>query len=602
MRLHFIALCLAMIPGLSWTPFAAAQPVDAVPIGPACLVTLDPLPTPPVGKPADTYNVPGDYRWLHSSVHLQGLATHEKWAPGFYQPLGTAFSDFRTAVIVDNPSETAAITVNIEYYDMGGTLLGTTPGVTIGPRCYYSEQATTLSLGGGQGSIRVVSENGTFVGATVHHSYTFAGLVDPDFLRPGMASMQQLQAVQDSATTLYGGPFPVTTVGGGGLPLDPYPFNIGNLPVFQVVNPNGATNNLLVSFASPALGGVFNTALVTLPPFGSTMDLFLFNALVPIYLTSPPLALDLDVVVTVQSLDGLPILGESLMIDVFDENLSLDRYLRMGSSELASTPALSVVNPELTFQPTGPQVRTLMSIANVSNNDIGPVRIEYRNQAGVLVGTDTLATFPAGATQRIAPGQPGIVSYPTPIFDGTVRVVACVPGLVGWTMRASDRAGAGSEPWFHKVWGEPLENTMGLEPGNGVAVTLTAPLTGTAIRKVAPIERIASPSAFPNWWPNYVAIANLQSSNIGNYWFRSFRPLGGNSCGETTNFVPQPFAGLPFGQAALTFIDGPNRLAAPPFTSDHVGLVDRRQGRVFGIDVIGDPLWEWGLGFPPFSP
>jgi hypothetical protein len=148
---------------------------------------------------------------------------------------------------------------------------------------------------------------------------------------------------------------------------------------------------------------------------------------------------------------------------------------------------------------------------------------------------------------------------------------------------------------FHKAYGETLESTTGSEPGKGVTV---ATLGQNLVRKVSPIEQIAPAGGGLPWWPGYNAIANYSVANIGNYWFRSFRSLGG-VCAETTNFAPQPFAGLPWARPSFTFKDGTAPpLALPPFLAMHMGTVENQTGSVIGIDVIGDPLREWGLGFP----
>jgi hypothetical protein len=588
-RTSATALSAVLLAAVAICGPAAAQPAADV-ITPLCPLPVDPIPSGPVGKPAETFNVPGDYFWAHSGTHLQGRPALEKWGWGFYTPPGV-FSGFRTAVIVDNPFPGTTVTVDIEYRDTAGNLLATTAGVTITPECFYHEQATPLAAGGGLGSIRVVSTDGNqFVGATIHHSYTIGTLVDPDFLSPGLASMQQLQRKQANASTLYAGPFPAVNLGG-----DPYAFNTGNLPTFQVVNPNNAVNTLTVSMASPQLGGVFFTNTVTLAPFGSYIDLFLFNALIPFY--SPPAGgLNADVVVTVTSQDGLPIIGEQLMMDFFDQALNPLGRFRMGSAMMESTPSFVLINPELSFTLSGPPVNTLMAIANVGTGNAGPVRIQYRSQAGVLLGTDVIASLPPGGVQRIAPGEPGIVNYPV-TWDGTVRILAC-DRLIGWTMRQVEPDPFGAQQ-FRKVYGETLDNTTGLEPGTGFAVFT---LGRNLIRKASPIERIWD-SSF--WWPGYNAIANYSVSNIGNYWFRSFEGVGSPpfACTETTNFAPQPFAGLPWGQASFTFKDGvATPLALPPFPGEHLGTVDHQTGAIRGIDVIGDPLREWGLGFPSGPP
>lgn len=577
-------LATVLVALLSASGPAAAGPVaDDVVIAPLCPLPIDPIPSGPVGKPNETFNVPGDYFWVHAGAHLLGTPSLVKWAWGFFTPPGV-FQGFRTVVIVDNPFPGTTVTVDIEYRDTAGNLLSVTSGVTVTPECLYHELATPLAAGGGFGSIRVVSQDGNkFVGATIHHSYTIGTLVDQDPLSPGLASLQQLQQVQANATTLYAGPFPAVNLGG-----DPYTFNTGNLPTFQVVNPNNAANTLNLSFSSPQLGGVFRNAQVTLAPFGSYIDLFLFNGLIPFY--SPPSGgLNIDIFVTVTSQSGLPILGEQLMMDFFDQSLNALGRFRMGSAMLESTPSFLLINPELTFTAAGPPVHTLMAVANVGNGNAGPVRIQYRSRGGALLGTDVIANLPPGGVQRIAPGEPGIVNYPAaPIWDGTVRILAC-DKLIGWTMREIEPDAFVTH--FYKAYGEILDNTNGKEPGNGFTVFT---LGQNLVRKASPIERITGPSFF---WPGYNAIDNYSVSNIGNYWYRSFEDFGG-FCVETTNFGPQPWLGLPWGQASFSFKDP---LALPPFTGEHLGTVDHQVGKINGIDVIGDPLREWGLGLP-FGP
>ncbi len=595
---HLSHLAFLAVFGLILAAPLAAQPnppsIDPnVAVQPACPLPIDPIPSGPVARPAEFFPGPGDYDWVHSGTHLQGEPAHEKWAWGFYNPPGR-FSGFRTAVIVDNPFPGTTAIVDIEYRDTAGNLLATTFGVTIGPECYHTEQATPLAAAGGLGSIRVIATDGTtpFVAATIHHSYTFAGQLDTDFLSPGLASMQQFQKVQPQASTLYAGPFPATTLG-----ADPLAFNNGNLPTFQVINPNPFPVNLNVTWSSPQLGGVFNTAVVPLAAFGSYMDLWLFNALVPLYV--PPTPLNLDVVVTVTTDEG-PILGEQLMLDFFDQSMSPFTRFRMGSAMMESTPSYIVLNPELTHSSAGPPVNTLMAIANVGAGNAGPVRIQYRSQGGALA-VDVVPNLPPGGVVRIGPGQPQTPNYPAPLFwDGTTRILAC-DTLIGWTMREIEPDPNGSGQQFRKVYGETLDNTTGAEPGDGFVVTT---LGQNLVRKASPIERIAWPFAGLPWWPGYNAIANYSVPNILNYWFRSFAGTGAPlSCSESTNFATQPFAGLPWSQASFTFKDGvATPLALPPFTVEHLGTVDHQDGSIIGIDVIGDPLEEWGLGFPPFEP
>lgn len=579
-----VLAALLLIGGL-----ASAVPAAGQILPPVCPIPIDPMPSGMSKVPMEGFNSPGDYYWVHSGTHLQGQPAEEKWAWGFYTPPGP-FSGYRTAVIVDNPFPGTVLVVDIEYRDTAGNLLSTTFGVNITQECFYYEQAAPLAAGGGFGSIRVVSKNGVpFVGATVHHSYTISGLVDPEYLSPGLASMQQLQLVQDNATTLYAGPFPAVNLGG-----DPYAFNIGNLPTFQVINPNNAANVLNISMASPQLGGVFFNSVVNLPPMGSYIDLTLFNALLPLY--SPPAGgTNIDIVVTVTS--QLPILGEQLMMDFFDQALTPLGRFRMGSAMMESTPSRVLINPELTFQLHGPPVNTLMAIANVGTTNAGPVQIQYYPRGAGAPRVDVIPNLPPGGVQRIAPGEPGIVNYPVPSWDWTVRVLGC-DRLIGWTMRQIEPDADEIMPYFYKVYGETFDYTNGAEPGLGFTV---ATLGQNLVRKASPLERIAGIFDSPPWWPGYNAIDNFSVPNLGDYWFRSFRGIGVpvTSCQETTNFGPQPFQGLRWSDASFTFKDGVlTPLALPPFVVEHLGTVDHQLGFINGIDVIGDPLREWNLGFP----
>jgi hypothetical protein len=280
------------------------------------------------------------------------------------------------------------------------------------------------------------------------------------------------------------------------------------------------------------------------------------------------------------------------MFDFYGPGLVPFERFRMGSVMMASQPSAVLYNPELTY--TGPPpVHTLMGIANVTTQDIGPVTIEYHDRRTNAVVTDVLPNFPPGATQRIAPGEPGIVNYPVGAFDRPVRIRACRPGLVGWTMREVEPSGLAALQQFRKVYGEALDGASGSEPGASFAVTT---LGGPFRRKVAPLDRCGSIFDSPPWWPSYTAFTQFSVANVGPYFYRFFNPGGG----EVTAFAGQPFAGLRWGDGSFTFEDGPtNRLCSPPFVIETSGRVDHTAGSVRGIDVIGDPLWEWNLGFPP---
>jgi hypothetical protein len=569
---------------------------------PFCAIPIDPVPSGITQDFGDTFATEADYRWMHSSTHLQGERTFEKWAWGFYlPPPGSAaglFAGFRTVVVVDNPDPATIAIVDIEYRSTAGVLLATTAGVVIGPEAFYSEQAAPLQAGGGIGSIRVLANPNyaPIVGATLHHSFTFNGRIDneplapPSARRPGLASMQQLQEVQPASTQLFLGPLPTTSTAAA-----THTFLLGNLPTFQVVNPTNATNTVSVFMFGALSGLTFGPFTVTMAPFGSFIDLTLLNALYnpTTHAYAAGLPYHDDWLVAVTSQDGRPLLGEGLMLDFYGPGLVPFGRFRIASVMMQSNPALVLYNPELTY--TGPPpVNTLMGIANVSGVDIGPVSIQYHNRATNAVVTDTIASFPPGATRRIAPGEPGIVNYPVGVFDWPVRIRACKKGLIGWTAREVEPSGISGFQQFRKVYGEALDGANRTEPGASFQVFT---LGAFYRRKVSPLDRCGYPTDNPPWWPSYTNFTNFSVANIGPYFYRFF-DRGGN---EDTVFGPQPFAGVRFADASFTFEDGPtNRLCSPffPLTREQSGRVDHTSGSVRGIDAVGDPLYEWALGYP----
>ncbi len=596
-RIAVLALAAGLAATGSWAAVTQPAPVPQ----PICPITLDPVPSGVTQDFGDQFATEADYRWIHSSEDLQGRLAYEKWAWGFYQPSGL-FASFRTAVVINNPDPVNTATVTIEYRNTAGAIVGTTPNVTIGPDAFYSEQASPLRFGGGFGSIRVftsTADSAPFLGATLHHSFTWNGRLDnepntpPDAHHPGLASMQQLQEIQAGGTQLFLGPLPTTSTAAA-----THTFLLGNLPTFQVINPNNAVNNVTVFMLGALTGLTIGPFNVAIPPFGSFIDQnllnLLYNPATNVYALG--LAYHDDWLVGVTSTSGLPILGEGLMLDFYGPGLvPFDRF-RMVSVQMQNSPALTLYNPELTYTTTSPPpVHTMMGIANVTGTDIGPVTIQYFNRTTNAVATDTLATFPPGATQRIAPGEPNIFNYPTGVWDWAVRIRACKPGLIGWAAREVEPAGGGFQQ-FRKAYGESLDGANGSEPGN--SFTIFDPVLGLNLRrKVSPLDRCGYPSDFPAWWPSYTTFTNFSVSNVGNYFYRFF-DRGGN---EDTLFGPQPFAGVRFGDVSFTYEDGPtNRLCSPffPLTREQSGRVDHSTGSVRGIDAVGDPLYEWGLGFP----
>ena len=102
--------------------------------------------------------------------------------------------------------------------------------------------------------------------------------------------------------------------------------------------------------------------------------------------------------VQVVSSDSLPLLGEQLLLDFYNNSLSPFSRFRMVSAMMATQPSLTVYNPELTYENPGPAVHTISAIANGSLVDIGPVVIEYRDPRTGYFASDVLTSFPSGAS------------------------------------------------------------------------------------------------------------------------------------------------------------------------------------------------------------
>ena len=163
---------------------AGAQftPIDPEPH--PCLLTPQPIPSGPNQAPPDTFadpalfsnpTVSNDYHWMHSSVHLQGAPALEKWGacvffnPDADQTAPVDMSDFRSAVVVNNPSPTVTLTATITYRDPLGNPLGAPLSITLGPEDTFVQGAIQLrQFGPGIGSVEVQA-NHPIVGATLHH-------------------------------------------------------------------------------------------------------------------------------------------------------------------------------------------------------------------------------------------------------------------------------------------------------------------------------------------------------------------------------------------------------------------------------------------------
>jgi hypothetical protein len=585
MQVRKLCSALAVVMALSGTAGAWAQPstpptqIDRAQF---CAILIDPTPNGVTDRPATTFNVPNEYSFMHSSTHLQGQPATEKHAPGlFFTPPGP-FSDFRSAVIVNNPSPVNGTNVTIQYFDTGGNPVGTTFRF-LGPEQSYAEGAVALTSGAsispGLGSATITATQ-PIVGATIHHLYEIPGVVcDQDPFRPGAASLQQLQVKQANKTTLWWGPIPTSTT-------QTFDFLNGIIPLIWIRNPMAVPNNIQITYTS-TIGVTIGPIAAVLPPNGTLLEQTLVNPLFNIYTSGG--AFDANYMVTVTSTDGLPLLGEGIFTDFFGANMALDgSRFRIGSTMMANSRPLRLVNPELTYQVGTPSVTSLGGIWNSSGQDVGPVSIRYFNRNGGNLGVDNYANFPAGSVVRIGPGL-GTPNYPAPgVFDGWMRITACKNGLVGWTMREVDDSFG-----FHKVYGETLHSTNGSEPGNGFPVTVGGvDLT----RKVNPISQVWDESFF---WPSYTAFVNESTGNIGPYFDRFHDFVTGI---DVTDYTLQPFAGLRWAHTSFTYEDlQTNPLFSPEMVS---GRVDHTSGNVKGIDAIGDPLFEYAdiVNFVPPPP
>lgn len=576
-----VCLALALVSASALAGPAAAQTEIEDPIPDPCLAIADPFPSGVTDRPAHDFGTYPDYNFVHSSTHLSGHLATEKFAPGLFwnPPAPAELAGFRSVIKVTNPNPTAFLTANVEFYDQGGTLLGVV-AIALAGEASRTIAASPLAAGtpAGRGSARVVSTNGVgFVGETIHNTLSvdlsaYGGpfVTDPDPFQPGASSLQQLQVAQSAKNALYMGPFPVSDQSAIDL------FN-GNNPFFWIQNPNPTPTTVSVAILSS--GGInLGTATVTLQPFASYLELRLWNLLWGPYL-SGAINFDDDFLLVATANQG--ILGEFVMTDFFGngagpgDNLRLGDRFRMGSGMLANTPAVRVINPELTYQPFNLGIQTNMGLLNAGTQDIGPVNVQYRDRNGVVIGNNSIASLPRGAMVRIGPGSPG---YPGPTFDGWARITACKPGLVGWTMRTAGDEPDAAPPPFRKVWGEALAGANGAEPGNGFSVTVAGQ---SWVRKVASFVRVD-----PSWyWPGYTAFVNHAVANIGPYWYRYHLDNGTGVGGAS-------FAGLRFANTSFTYED--------PFVS-FFGVtnlserVDHTSGRIQGIHVIGDPLVEWGI-------
>ncbi|NOT88987.1 MAG: hypothetical protein HOP03_12500 [Lysobacter sp.] len=598
MRTLITAAVIALVTGT-----VCAQ--TPVPVPPACPIPAQPIasglnerPGEKIGQPQtpETYSSQQDYKWMHSSTNLQGYATTEKFAPClFYNPrdkdLAAPLGGFRSALVVNNPSPTVTANVQVELRDRNGNP-ATTLSVTLGPNETWTRGVPELqSLANGVGSARIVSDQ-PIVGSSLHYldSVLIGGtrITDPDFLHPGEGTMQQLQAAQPAGKSLYAGPMPLSN-------SSPFDFLNGNLPFYCVMN-TAPTPTTITAFKGSSSGIAFPTLSATLPGYGQFIDMSLWQTAEAFYLTGTG-ALDDNAWAFVSS-NQSPLVGELYLADFFaygsptSPSMSPGKKFRVGSAMMANTPSYGLTSAEVTQQTSIPLPRTdtLIGVLNASTTNIGPITVTYRNRNGGVAGTNTVASLLPGQTLRLTPGTPGFPA--SPFFDGWADIRACKAGLIGWTMR--EISINGSPYQFEKTYGEELVGANAREPGGAIRVVEQ----GIAVnRKVAPIARVSPGLA----WPSYHNFVNNTVANVGNHWYRFFQVLP--LSGDVTNYTPQPFVGLRYGNTSFSYQDGNNSLVNIGFDQNVSGRVDVTTGNVIGISAIGDPMEEWNIPlFPNGAP
>lgn len=541
-----------------------------------------------------------DHRFVHSSTHLQGNPQTVKWAGGliYHPPAGSGFSQFTSAVVVNNPHPSQDLKIKIEYFDHdGGPPVATSLPPLIHPEEFYVEAATPLASAFGVGSARVTAlEGGPLVGAVLFHAPCMTNgihgeICDGDGQPPrvGGSSMQQLQMNQ-GATELWWGPLPLTLTSG----VD---FFNAEAPFFFVVNPNDVPNRIRVRLVAynhvTGNSTPLNWRTVTLPPFGTLLEKSgphlagpptagLWDQFYNWY-SSLPQPYDIDVLVHVVSEDGLPILGDGVMTDLYGDQAGMQQpgvRFRMASHMLASQPASRLIDPDFSHEPGG-VIQTLIGLWNAGTASTGPILVQYFNRNGGLVSTGTIPSLAPNQSARI---EPGVFGYPaTAVGFGWVRINGC-PGdrLVGWTTREILPTGLRQ---FHKAFGEILDGNGGQEPGPGFQVTNDF---GTWTRKVSPILRSVT---LPDDWPGYTTFVNTGTPNLGSYQLLFF-DQGGFNCTDLSAGSGQPFAGVPYARTSTTYED-PQNICLPAVNQS--GRVDVTHPGFKGINVIGDPFKQWGI-------
>lgn len=634
-RPRFVALGVAVLALVFVSTVPAAAQI------PGCLQILEPIPSGQPDRPGVSGTMTtNDHNFIHSSTLLQGLRAKEKWTGTlvYRPPTSTGFEGFTSAVIVDNPDPERTICVYIDYFSEIGTLIQTTGPHSIDPDGFYPEPAYPLAQANGVGAARVRTcdfseDDPGFVGATLLHSRNLFNLVDVDQpfstngVPPGMSSMQQLQAVQNTPE-LWWGPVPVTRFAAAD-------FHNGATPFFTVVNPNPTDVALIVDYYfydrnTNTTSGPFNWRTVALPAFGSLTELTgphlaalgtpapgLWNYINSLH-AGGSTPVDLDVIFRIYTEDGQPILGDGVLTDVWKDGtppvgpvttasaatknatetgdetepepepepepvpMVLGKHFRMVSTALNGQTNWFLVSADASR--TNTLVEFIGGVSNLGANTVN-ARFQYFDRDGNLLSTGTAPLVP-GQSVRIEPGAPGYP--PGPNLFSWVRVFGCNGNdrLIGWTGHEILEPSP-SFSQYHKAFAQTFDGLNVAEPGEGIEISDVSGIFESLIRKVAPIQR-ATPSF---QWPGYVTAVNESVSSIGPYRWQFFTENGFNcTIGGASAFY---FGGLPWGTTSTTYVDPEVIFNCPE--PNLMGTFDQVTGEIEGNDVLGDPFDEWRI-------
>jgi len=582
--------------------------------------------------PTGTYDDPNEpfqdeHYMVTAGMPLQGNRAAVKYAPVMVpwnqlndptDPNGN-IADFQTVFVIDNPDPKDPLTVDVDFFNADGTPAGSLPDVVIEPYGHLQREVDDTLLAGPVGMIRVTVDDEslvpTFVGATIY----FAGQTVNPFDEVGggtyrfdraMSSMQPLQEWQSQLSPVQRfGPIPVRLLTG----ID----STNGLLAFQnVCNPSPTTTTVKVSVIGTQTGPVTNSYI--LKPNGTVSLLDTWNYAASVY---PTLTQDHDVIIEIESTNGSPLVGENIFFDLssgsagapvsqggsqgeggggggqfaFNGNSNTGEFLgraRMSSMMLGYTPKNRLINPELTdttFSGIAP-VQSTMGICNVDPQATGTIVVDYLDNTGAIISSDSIPSLPQFGTALIGVGLADSPNFPQVVtFKGSVRIRACDGKLIGWANRASENNAGLAAVDAPKMWGELLHRAGGREHRVGW-------IEGTLRNKIAPLVL----HDVENVIPSYVAIANHRSSNTNAYAYTFFDPMG-----NATGFAA--YVGLPWRSASFSYLEPLITVPAPGFFSNmhhHMGLVSNRTKSIEGIQTIGGSIhfflrFEGGLPVYP---